>query len=366
MKVSILTPDVSHNCLARAWLLAEMLKARYDVEIVGPMFGIGVWEPLSGRDDIRIKAVRFGNGTRMRNQLKPLAGLADGDVVYASKLLFSSYVVGLYKKFFDHRPLLLDVDDWEMGFNYHGRNEKKWLDYACEKLAFLADDVTVSNRFLQKKFGGTLVPHARDGRVFDPTRYSKVEERREIGLPSSAKVVMFAGTPKQFKGVEDLIAAVGRLNDPGVCLATVGMGADAYSKELIEEGRATLGNRFQSFGIQPFERFPAFLAAADVVVAPQRKNYATVGQVPSKVFDAMAMAKPLIVTNVSDLPEIVDGCGWVVEPENVPQLAETIGAALSRPDDALENGRKARERFEKTYSYDVVQDALFRLFKKYE
>jgi len=38
----------------------------------------------------------------------------------------------------------------------------------------------------------------------------------------------------------------------------------------------------------------------DVVIIPQRENFATLGQMPAKVFDAMAMAKPTIATNVSD------------------------------------------------------------------
>ena len=45
---------------------------------------------------------------------------------------------------------------------------------------------------------------------------------------------------------------------------------------------------------------------------------------PAKVFDAMAMAKPIIATNVSDLPEFLDGCGWTVAPEKPKQLADTI------------------------------------------
>ena len=46
MKISILTPDLSHNCLGRAYLLAKILQRRYEVEIVGPMFGEGIWESV--------------------------------------------------------------------------------------------------------------------------------------------------------------------------------------------------------------------------------------------------------------------------------------------------------------------------------
>jgi len=42
MKISILPPDLSHNCLGRAYLLAKILQRHYEVEIIGPMFGEGI------------------------------------------------------------------------------------------------------------------------------------------------------------------------------------------------------------------------------------------------------------------------------------------------------------------------------------
>ena len=43
------------------------------------------------------------------------------------------------------------------------------------------------------------------------------------------------------------------------------------------------------------------------------------------------MAKPIIATNVSDIPEILDGCGWFAEPENPKQLVETIQHVFDHP-----------------------------------
>jgi len=41
-------------------------------------------------------------------------------------------------------------------------------------------------------------------------------------------------------------------------------------------------------------------------------------------FDAMAMANPIVATEVSDLPQILDGCGIVLEPDSPEALAEAI------------------------------------------
>ena len=126
-----------------------------------------------------------------------------------------------------------------------------------------------------------------------------------------------------------------------------------------------LGERLKAFGLQPFEKVPEFLAMADIVVIPQRRNFATVGQVPAKVFDAMAMAKPIITTNVSDLPEILDNCGWIVEPENSEQLAETIQHIFDHPTQAEEMGWKARQKCVEKYSWDAMDNVLVEVFRKY-
>lgn len=58
MKISILTPDLSHNCLGRAYLLAKVLQRRYEVEIDGPVFGKGIWESVANDKNIKYQPGR--------------------------------------------------------------------------------------------------------------------------------------------------------------------------------------------------------------------------------------------------------------------------------------------------------------------
>ena len=92
----------------------------------------------------------------------------------------------------------------------------------------------------------------------------------------------------------------------------------------------------------PFKDLPEHLAAADVVVIPQRNTSDTVGQMPAKIFDAMAMAKPIVSTRISDIPDVLGDCGYLVEPGNVQQLAEAMNHVFNHPEEALIKGKKAR------------------------
>jgi glycosyltransferase involved in cell wall biosynthesis len=103
---------------------------------------------------------------------------------------------------------------------------------------------------------------------------------------------------------------------------------------------------------------PELLALSDMVVLPQRRTPVTSAQVPAKVFEAMAMAKPIVATSMSDLPEILNGCGILVEPEDVAELATAIEHLLEDEAMAMDLGQKARERCLRHYSWDAMEMIL--------
>jgi len=387
MKISILTPDLSHNCLGRAYLLAKILQRRYEVEIVGPIFGDGIWEPVANDKSIEYKSVKISGRFKPYWQIRKLAKKIDGDVIYASKPLFTSFGVGLLKKLSNSKPLILDIDDWQMGFMkeiysslslaqsfkflatsalFFYSMSSYWNTLFGEKLSHLADEITVSNNFLQDKFSGTIVWHARDTEAFNPEKFDGSSLREKYDIARNKKVVMFSGTPRAHKGIEDLIEAINLLQTQDVLLTLVGADEGSYSQNLITMADKKLGERLKVFGLQPFEKVPEFLAMSDVTVIPQKRNLASVGQLPAKVFDAMAMAKPIVATAVSDLPEILDGCGWIVEPESPEQLARAIQHVIDHPEEARQMGQKARQKCIENYSWDAMEKILVNIFRKYE
>jgi len=388
MKISILTPDLSHNCFGRAYLLAKIFQRRYEVEIVGPIFGDGIWQPVANDKSIKYKFTKISGRIKPYWQIGKLINKIDGDVIYASKPLFSSFGIGLLKKILKKKPLILDIDDWQMGFikeNYSRLSIYKrfrfiasstlyfynlgscWNTLINEELMHFADEITVSNNFLKEKYGGIIIRHGRDTDNFNPQKYNKKLLREKYKINVSKKVIMFLGTPREHKGVEILVNAVNMIKNENIVLFIVGIGDnDNYGKKLTKTAKEMLGDKYKGFGIQPFEKIPEFLTLADVVVIPQKNNFATIGQVPAKVFDAMAMAKPIIATNVSDLPEILDGCGWIVEPKNPEKLAEAIQNVLKNPKEAEKMGQKARQKCIDKYSWDAIEEILLDIFKKYE
>ncbi len=105
-----------------------------------------------------------------------------------------------------------------------------------------------------------------------------------------------------------------------------------------------------------------FLAAADVVALPQRLNRVSMAQVPGKVFEAMAMARPILATAVSDLPEILDGAARVVEPGSVEALTEGLADLLRQPSAAEDLVMRRAPRCIERYSWDAMERTFAECF----
>ena len=368
LSVSVLSFDLSDNATARADLLAALLAPRYRVQVVGPRFGASRWRPTASLG-IETREAAGARYPRFAGRAAPLARLADGDILYASKPRATSYGIALLARAQRRRPLVLDIDDWELGFflrsgvwgtvgralNVSNPNGMPWT-WLMERLVARADALTVGSRFLERRFGGTLVPHVRDTDAWDPARFDREAARAALGA-GDRRVVMFLGTPRGHKGVDDLVAAVGAMGND-VLLAIVG--ADPTTPAARRWAHLS---HVRVVGKVPFDEAPQWLVAADVVAVPQRATPDTVGQVPAKIFDAMALARPVVSTRVSMIPEILDGCGIVVPPDDVRALAAALRKVLDDPAEAAALGARARARCEAESSFRAARARLFPLFE---
>jgi len=369
VKISVLCFDLSSNAFGRAWLLAQALSGVYDVEIIGTSRKGGIWAPMAD-SEISVKEFIWDRYPNFYGIKKNILDAIDGDLILASKLMPTSFGIGLQKKYSSGKPLLVDIDDWELGFFYHsgfwgrvGRflnfSNPNGLPYVwrMERLVGEADGVLVSNRFLQKKFKGVLLPHCRDTSALDPQKFSPGKIKERIGL-AGKKVVMFLGTPRPHKGIDDLLIALKKINIPELRLVIIGA---ENQQEFLKGVDPSVIDRVVVLPKISFQNLPEFLSAADIVAIPQRQTSDSVGQMPAKLFDAMSMAKPIIATRVSDIPEVLEDCGYLVDPSEPSQLADCIQYILSHPAEAKTKGYAARERCKQRYDMHHLECGLHEL-----
>jgi glycosyltransferase involved in cell wall biosynthesis len=362
IKITILSHDLSHNCLGRAHIIATALSRYYNVEIVGPSVNGKIWAPL--KDDRTVAIKIFGS-----NFLKNLRDI-DGDILYAIKPKGKSFGYALVKNKISKskRPIILDIDDFELGEFLDMPKYKKILKFTFSLIRFWninnilttsiletythkATMITVSNYFLKQRYGGKLIPHFRNTAQFDPLNYNQDNIKKSYGL-SNKDIILFLGTPRKHKGILDLVNSIDSLNRKDLVLMLVGV--DKGFQHSIPKK-----SFIKTFGQQPFDNIPKFLAMADIVTIFQSDSLSSRGQLPAKVFDAMAMSKPIIASRVSDLPKVLSGCGEVVNPGDIKVLSNKINYLLDNPKYAHELGRKARLKCIKEYSYDAISPKLY-------
>ncbi len=176
-------------------------------------------------------------------------------------------------------------------------------------------------------------PNGIDPLVFDPARFSADEMRRareELDIPADAELLTFVGTFGTWHGTDVLATAIRTLVDEDrawlerhrVHFLYVGDGAFAAKVRGILG--ADLGAPFVTLaGMRPQAETPRTLAASDILLSPHVPNpdgTPFFGS-PTKLFEYMAMAKPIVA---SDLDQI----GWVLKgwkPGEVPPAAGAAG-----------------------------------------
>jgi len=362
--------------MTRVYLVSHLLqKLGHRVTVIGCQFGDDIYPQPP--EDLSVRAISGRSLPGALISLKQLLAESRGDLIYAIKPRFTSLAPALLQQWFRQTPVLLDIDDWEL--SWLGGDQRPYrpslrqllrdilkpdgalrqLDHRfylewMESLVSRADGITVNTRFLQQRFGGYYLPNGRDTDLFDPDHFDGETCRQKYGL-AGYRVLMFPGTVRPHKGIEDVLQALDQLNQANLRLVIVGgRRPDSYEEDLLKRWSRWLVKlpRF------PVERMPEVVAAAHVVVVPQRDTLTAKAQFPLKLTDGMAMAKPIISTRVGDIPEILDDAGYLVDPGAPDQIAQTLRWVLTHPEQAAEKGRRARQKCLQRYSYHAMAQSL--------
>jgi glycosyltransferase involved in cell wall biosynthesis len=212
----------------------------------------------------------------------------------------------------------------------------------------------VSNPELEARYGGLLVPHARDEAVFDPDRFDRAEARARLGLGSDDRLILFGGTPRAHKGILELLQALEDLGDERVRVGVF----DTPELQGLRQQIGSLARWMRPLPVRAFDDLPELLAAVDLSCALQAPDHpVSQHQMPAKVTDAMAMAVPCLVTPVPPLQPLIDKDVVEVFDGDVP-LAARIREVLADPEASADRARRARDAFLESYSYAAVRPTV--------
>lgn len=175
------------------------------------------------------------------------------------------------------------------------------------------------DQFLQKRHTKKLLFHP----IYDNygSSISKEQARVRLSIPMKDRVVLFFGVIRDYKGLDILLDAMTLIREDHIKVLIAGEFYNNASIFLDQIKKNKLENSvflFDSF--IPDDQVKEFFCAADVVVQPYKN--ATQSGITQICYH---FNKPMIVTNVGGLPEMIeDGVvGYVVEP-NAKEISRAI------------------------------------------
>ena len=165
-------------------------------------------------------------------------------------------------------------------------------------------------------------------------------------------------------GIEYLIKAFKILSDkyPELPLKLLIVGGGSLETELKNLAKELgIWNKTIFTGKVPFEEVPVYHNMLSVSVSVSVSESESFGVA---VVEAMACGKPVVVSNVGGLPEVVeDGkTGFVVPPKNPEKTAEAIERLVLDKDLRKNMGQAARDRVINLYNWDNCVDRMIKIY----
>jgi glycosyltransferase involved in cell wall biosynthesis len=159
-----------------------------------------------------------------------------------------------------------------------------------------------------------------------------------------------------------VLDAAARLQDrPEILFAFVGEGAE---KKNLKAQAAQLGLRnVQFIDHQPKQRVPLFYSACDLGLVTLRNARLFQSTLPSKIFEYLGMARPILVSVDGDARNIVEKAqaGWYVPAEDSLALCDGILKAFRCQDDLRRMGALGRDYILQYYDRKILAAEYLRI-----
>jgi len=222
-----------------------------------------------------------------------------------------------------------------------------WLEEACYRRAKKIVVVTrgIWDRLVERGQPPSklaLIPNGANTELFQFSPAARSLWREKLGLQDKF-IALYAGLHGLAQGLETIVEAARQLqSEPSVHFLLVGEGP--CKADLIALADSYELKNITFLGEQPRENIPGLQSTADAAIIPLKNLPLFEGALPSKVFDAWACSRPIILGVGGEgrsLLESVQG-GIYTPPEDANALAQAVLWMQSHPYEREKMGANGR------------------------
>ncbi|WP_431355805.1 glycosyltransferase [Caulobacter segnis] len=331
----------------REWFAAHRPDVRHTLVVPGPRHA----HDGDGEVSIYAAPLPFGDGYRwpigkrswMERLIRQRPDIIEAGDVYTPGLaaLKAGEELGIPVVGFCHTDLAalaaLHIGEWA-----EKPVQRRWAAIYRQFAKVVAPSRYIAGRLVEAGVEDAIaLPLGVDVASFSPQRADREALRRELGLSSDTRLLVFAGRPAREKRLEVLVEAVEKLGDP-YRLLLVGAGAGAPTSDYIIP---------MGYQKSPVE-LARVLASCDAFVhANDAEPFGLI------VLEAMACGLPVVGVNAGGVAESVDSeVGELAVASEGAAMAEAIAALFERDVQAV--GAAARARAVARHAWTTVFEQL--------
>ena len=221
----------------------------------------------------------------------------------------------------------------------------------------------IKKRFPQKKV--YWLPNGVDLKYYDPSQYT-LKWRQKAGYKNDDLIFLYGGIIGHAQGLEIILNAANRLkNYTTIKFILLG---DGPEKARLEKRAVELGLKNVSF-LEPVSKLemPHILAASTAAIIPLKNIELFKGAIPSKIFESLAMEKPILLGVDGEAKELFidDGkCGLFFTPESDEELAKSIIYMAEHPVEVKVWGENARKYVNEKFNRNQIASDFYRLLSE--
>ena len=300
------------------------------------------------------------------------------DVIVATSPQFFCGWAGVIVSRLRGVPFVLEIRDlWPESITTVGAMRRGLLVRALEALEramYAAADhvVTVGDGYADRlvergvpRSRISVITNGVDAEVYQP-RAVDPEVRRRFGVEPGDFACAYVGTIGMAGALDVMLDAAERLQRVGrsdVKLLAIGDGAERERLAAAAASRGLTNLRFT--GRLAKAEIPGVLASVDACLVHLRKEPLFESVLPSKIFEAAAMGRPILLGLRGSARTLIEraGCGLCFEPEDGEGLVASVLQLAGDPALRAALGRAGREYFTRHYDQDVLATKYLTLLR---
>jgi glycosyltransferase involved in cell wall biosynthesis len=334
------------------------------------------WESIDGIRVLRVKTYLSANkgvGKRILNYLSYMVSSAcfsllagKVDLVISTSPQFFCGAAGYLVSRFKRKPWVLEIRDLFPESivaveALRNRHIIRLLEGVEMFLYRHADHVVVLTQAFKRHIKASEIPEKNISIVTNGADLEQFHPniknngfRKSHGLVDKC-VLSYVGTHGMAHGLGTVLKAADRLRHrDDIFFLLVGDGAE---REQLLARREAMGlDNVLMLPQQPKEKIPEIIAASDgcMVLLKDTPQFRKV--IPSKIFEAMAMQRPIILGVKGESHAIIEkgSCGLSIEPENDEELAAAAMRLANDGELGQQLGDNGRQLIESHYSRDLL------------